>query len=132
MESEPEPMHSEAMMPQLRVLSLLVWGQSLVEGGFSLRVGGNRLRHQVGDRVGGLVDGRAVVFCDRGLEAFVGCFHLIVRRHFVRRGVGEDRGGLLLLRRGEAELLGQEIDPMLDHFCRIGRLVSLRVGQCTG
>ena len=117
------------MRLHLRVFALLIGRERLIERGIGFRVRRNRLRHQVADGVGRLVDRRAIVPRDRALEPLVRRLHLFVQRLLASQGVGEDGGGLLLLSRRESQLFGQEIDPMLNHLCRIGRLVPLPVAE---
>lgn len=112
---------------ELSELGLLGGCQDLVEGRLSFRLVHGRLRRESADRGGRLFDPGYVIRLHGGLQCLVRGRHAAVYRGVRAGRISEYGGGLLLLRRRQAQKSGQVIDTVLDKVARIaavGRVLS--------
>ena len=121
------------MRLQLIHLGLLLRCKSLKECSVSLGVYRHHLPHHGADAVGDLLDGSRVIFLHSCLQVLVRSAHLIMECFSVISSFSKNRGGLLLLLRGQGQMFGEKAHLVLDHLRRIRWIAAmLRHGTHAG
>ena len=99
---------------ELSKLGLLFRRENLVESSIGFGFNGSQLAGETADGVRSRVNGGRIVTGDGGLEGLACGFHVAVHGGCGRSCIGENGGGLLLLRGRERKERGHEADPALD------------------
>lgn len=117
----PEMSKFRTLTLELAHFILLIGSKNLVEGCLGLGVGGNHLRGEIADGCRGSRDPVLIIILNGRLQVLVSSLHVVMVGGATIGRIGENGGGLLLLRRSERQQSGHALNLALNMGGRIGR-----------